>query len=472
MCNASNVWRFCINLGRNNRARALVLSLIALSVVNLYYLNRSSSLSRSGKKWHIQHYEHGHEEELRERMKGRRNKIVSQIGTSYLAGKRFAAVRVSLKGGSSTFTNLSKQFNQSTLRYNISDANESVNRALEYPKKAGQNSEENQDLVENEDTEDFPVSSSDSVCPQPLLTKKNRVSYGTCEPHKATNEACKLAEDLYYLDPSLSKCKWHSSVHICSLKVVKGNRRKALEARCNPSACEAEETSIGVYAINPLNGFLESVRNFSVGQELEKALPDIVAETVTNKFPFLYLKCLNLYNTTTSASQLLPVTPRLIVRKGLKSRQRNVINVNILLIDSVSRAHFYRSLPKTTNVFKTWADGATTAPARVFDFELFQAVDGHTAENTHALFTGKFLPPYDHDSGNTPSVEMDVLFGHYKRAGYQTMWQEDLCWKAMWGLMTDLYATDWNDLLEKTREAFIDQTGRGRGRVGGKSPLG
>ena len=83
---------------------------------------------------------------------------------------------------------------------------------------------------------------------------------------------------------------------------------------------------------------------------------------------------------------------------------------------------------------------------------------GHTTHNEHALFTGQLLPPLDPEE-DPPSVKADALFGHFKRAGYQTMWQEDLCWTAGWGIVSDLVAEDWQELQIKLNESFVDNTG-------------
>ncbi|KAK3749302.1 hypothetical protein QZH41_020078, partial [Actinostola sp. cb2023] len=124
-----------------------------------------------------------------------------------------------------------------------------------------------------------------------------------------------------------------------------------------------------------------------------------------------------------------------------------------------SRAHFYRSLPETIQLFKDWTRDPLHSPAQVFDFELFQAVEGHTAENTHALFTGKLFPPNGRDASTRP-VGMETLFGHYRQANYQTMWQEDLCWEGVWGLFTDLAIdAEWQNLGPKLEEVYIDSTG-------------
>lgn len=304
------------------------------------------------------------------------------------------------------------------------------------------------------------------VCKKFFLTDANENSYGTCKPHRPTPEACKFADSLYSYDPSLSQCKDNEdNVEICSLGIEVSQKRTLLKAKCNSRVCqrfvnklERKFLTFGVHSIDPEEGVLRSVRNFSSISELEHQLPRIALLTARNKFNFVFVNCFVIARNKTLASQLISIPPRVTTQEGLNTRAKNTINVNIVLLDSISRAHFYRSLPKTVETLRSLADKPDVAPARVYDFELFQAVHGHTTHNEHALFTGKLLPPIDPDE-ETPSVRADVLFGHFKRAGYQTMWQEDLCWMSSWGLVTDLVAEDWEELQIKLKDSFIDNTG-------------
>lgn len=307
---------------------------------------------------------------------------------------------------------------------------------------------------------------SDDVCKDFFLTDANKHSYGACEPHMPTPDACKFADSLYHHDPSLLECKTNKeNVEICSLGTEVFQKRKLLKAKCDGRVCERlvnignrKFVTFGVYSIDPEDGVLKSVRNFTTVSELETQLTRIALLSARNKFNFVFVKCFIVASNKTLASQLIFVPPRLTSQEALEPRAKNTINVNIVLLDSVSRPHFYRSLPKTVETLRKLAKRTDMAPARVFDFELFQAVHGHTTHNEHAMFTGKLLPHLDPDEV-TPSVRADVLFGHFKRAGYQTMWHEDLCWTGGWGLVIDLAAEDWEDLQLKLNENFVDNTG-------------
>ena len=208
--------------------------------------------------------------------------------------------------------------------------------------------------------------------------------------------------------------------------------------------------------LDPEEGLLRSARNFSQVSELETQLPRIALQSFQNKFNFVFVKCFSAANEQSLFSQLITIPAEITTEKAPKQRAKNTINVNIVLLDSVSRPHFYRSLPKTIQTFKTLTQRALSA--KVFDFELFQAVHGHTTQNEHALFTGQLLPELDPEV-RSPSVKPEVLFGQFKSAGYQTLWQEDLCWTSRWGLVNDLAVDDWEELQSKLKESFVENTG-------------
>ena len=340
-----------------------------------------------------------------------------------------------------------------------------VNSKLERIDKSHKLSDESRNRVNPSGTK-----SRKSACKKLLLTRTNRYSYGTCQPHKPTEASCLLAQTLYDYDPSLTQCKTNAEyIKICSFNSEIVKSKVVVKAKCERSVCDRllkeitpEGKSVsslfyGVYTLDPEDGFLKSLRNFSTISELEARLPRVAERSGKIKLSFVFVKCFTVSNVTL-ASQLLAVPPRVTVQVASIPRSKNTINVNIVLLDSVSRAHFYRSLPKTVETFKKLSNNPTESPAKVFDFELFQAVHGHTTQNEHALFTGKLLPPLDTEE-DTPAVGGEVLFGHFKRAGYQTMWQEDLCWMGGWGLLMDLAAEDWYDMQSKLQETFVDSTG-------------
>lgn len=305
------------------------------------------------------------------------------------------------------------------------------------------------------------IPSNSSNCPQKFLDENIAWSYGKCVPHRVSRLSCQIVKQFYQLDPSLTTCRKDLQRVICNVSVVDPTSLD-ISVQCNRSVCREHTTphSILVLSLHPKDGFIKVNRKFQTVDELEQNLPEVIKMNIQKKLYFVFLRCI-LKGTKTKVSQFVPIDPVLTVRRNhTKSRDTNQINVNILLLDSVSRAHFYRSLPKTIQVFKTWKQNPKDSPAKVFDFELFQALEGHTAENTHALFNGKLLPPDPTKPSDRRPVNPGNMFGKFSRAGYQTMWQEDLCWTGGWGLMVDMGAQRWRELTKNINNHSIDHTGQ------------
>jgi len=294
------------------------------------------------------------------------------------------------------------------------------------------------------------------ICPKLSLQSTNTVKYGLCTPHKPSEESCKFARETYAIDPELSECKEKGMGDVCKMEITRLNKRSDISFRCNQTLCkQGESGSFKVHSLDPKAGMTSIVREFSTIKELENGLPDIVKENKQKKLNFVFIDCVTPHGR--DVSQFVPIGPGFTIEEAQNIRNGNFINVNVLLIDSVARAHFYRSLPRTVATFKKWRESPNTVPAKVFDYELFQALHGHTAENTHALFTGELFPI--EDRGKTLPVNMSAMFGHYKRAGYHTIFQEDLCWKGIWGLMLDLGERSWSNLQRAMKATSIDHTG-------------
>ncbi|XP_066286633.1 uncharacterized protein [Branchiostoma lanceolatum] len=145
----------------------------------------------------------------------------------------------------------------------------------------------------------------------------------------------------------------------------------------------------------------------------------------------------------------------------------NKINVNIILLDSLSRHHFYRSLPQTLSQFHS-LNSEKRSTAKVLDFELVQAIRSRTFESVQALFAGEiFEPDKGFSSQDMPPkpLEVEKMFMPFKRQGYETLWLEDLCWTWEWGLVKNLamiqfgerYRLRWRSFREAVKKAGIDR---------------
>lgn len=138
-------------------------------------------------------------------------------------------------------------------------------------------------------------------------------------------------------------------------------------------------------------------------------------------------------------------------------------NINILVLDSVSRNHFFRSLPKTVSAMQR-----IDKDARILDFELFQSLAPFTFVNVQSFMSGK----QDYKDIKNREIEFSVLFKRFKEEGYQTMMQEDACWYDKWGSIItsnkkrgkrlhgeEDFKKAWKTLKNKTRNYHVDNFG-------------
>ena len=97
-----------------------------------------------------------------------------------------------------------------------------------------------------------------------------------------------------------------------------------------------------------------------------------------NGFGFLYIKCGDIL-------QSLIFPP--ILKKVENNSERNNINVNVVVLDSVARPHFYRILPRSVAVLRAIAQDPDIKAAAL-DFELFQSVGQQSFDNLRPFFSG------------------------------------------------------------------------------------
>ncbi|EDO47581.1 predicted protein [Nematostella vectensis] len=132
-------------------------------------------------------------------------------------------------------------------------------------------------------------------------------------------------------------------------------------------------------------------------------------------------------NANQAEGQVMLIKPK--VRMSRKTRNPGVpmsMNINIVLLDSIARPHFYRVMRKSVSALRDVVY-RESVNATVLDFEMFQAVGQHTFENLRPLFSGRTA------NHSADSLGIQVLFSHFFERGYQTLFQEDLCWFDEWG---------------------------------------
>ena len=303
-----------------------------------------------------------------------------------------------------------------------------------------------------------PVDSEDKIlsCPVQEIARKHPIPKDedeeiACKPHVAPLKACQYTEKAYKIDEKLQTCKDNNNEIYCAINSE--NQSGEIKFVCNNKhKCDLYI----IYGLDWCNGgekMLHKAQNVSY---LENLMEKYAQKMINQNIYFLFIKCIREPNYP-SRTQLiiLPARP-----KKQKQTKGNKLNINIILLDSLSRAHFHRSLPVVIEMFNDINKGIVS-DAEIIDYELFQSVHGHSAENFHALFTGKLLPKYLTDRQKEgANVGIKELYGILKDQGYETMYQDDLCWMYWWGVRMELgMVSNWNELKREIPKANIDYTG-------------
>ena len=307
----------------------------------------------------------------------------------------------------------------------------------------------------------------ENACPEMSIRRAGSTTLAqentACQPHIPNEKACDYTAKTYAPYPLLLDCP-ELPYELCNIfeKKPKSLNRSftQLKVRCDMSLCDLSQP-IYIEAMNPKNGRM-------IRYDVPIGANDSTVENLVLKYAetsraadlnFLFVNCTGLF-TNVKISQLLTFLPALSSRE--EKAPKHKVNVNVVLIDSLSRAHFYRSLPNTVNFLKI-INTKRSFPSHVFEYELFQAVHGHTHESEQALFGGSLYPKeLNSKQKSAKSVDLHMLYGVFKEAGYQTMFLEDLCWTAVYGIVTSLKAWPWTKLLSKMKGTNIDS----RGNVG------
>ena len=148
--------------------------------------------------------------------------------------------------------------------------------------------------------------------------------------------------------------------------------------------------------------------------------------------------------------------------KKNEEKDEQKININLVWLDSLSRRHFYRSLPKTVETMSQ-INSDSTNKNEVLDFELMQSVHGHTHESLIALIQGIVLPKgMTEDERSDAPIRLETLVKFMHEAGYNVLYQEDMCPKGYWGLNSEYKASkSWKKLAKILKEDVqIDEFGK------------
>ena len=176
---------------------------------------------------------------------------------------------------------------------------------------------------------------------------------------------------------------------ICSVlrkRIRNGLQRRVIDISCNSSACDGQGVLLGLF--DDASGM---ITDWQVVPDT-KLLGDLLRSHISHsKFGsgFALLRC-----RTKEVYQIL-VLPKNLKSWGSKRKRakssrvrQNRVNVNIVIEDSLSRPHFFRTLSKTTSALREIIYNQSIK-ATVLDFEMVQSYASTTYYNIQRLFAGK-----------------------------------------------------------------------------------
>ena len=271
---------------------------------------------------------------------------------------------------------------------------------------------------------------------------------------------------------------------------------KGVHVECETSKCDSP---IFLGLVDKHTGSLNWTKYNKKGKLVMK-IKSLITEGNITTYGFCFLKCLKLnqadmYRTEIESNDISYIPDEDLIshvlvlpsprkkRKGVNfqthhkdtnktdrtNKLNTVPNINLVLLDSISRSHFYRSLPKTIKVFNHLNQqfNKNQNSSMVLDFELVQAMKARTFETMQALFTGYVdvnEKPFGVLAMPPKPLGTSVLMGGYKVHGHRTMWLEDLCWAWEWGISKDIKAYNkslsrsdlWKDFVKALNRSDID----------------
>ena len=169
-------------------------------------------------------------------------------------------------------------------------------------------------------------------------------------------------------------------------------------------------------------------------------------------------------------SQILILPPYVKSDKNIETDK--LFNFNFVFVDSVSRSHFFRSLPKSVNVLDDIAKRQNSHSDNpvILDFDLVQAVRSRTYESLQTLFSGVINPfekPFGVQAMPKSRLRVKDLVAPLREIGYVTQWIEDLCPLWEWGIAKDFLVYNktlsvsemWKKLKLSLEEVSVDTIG-------------
>ena len=267
------------------------------------------------------------------------------------------------------------------------------------------------------------------------------------------------------------KCKSRQYQPICEYKIdsSQSNNNNIL-LLCDMKDCMRSTLKVGLFS--------KETGHF-VYQKVDKtdALITLI-ETERRKYnrfaPFVFLNCKVRFPGKNKIRQILTFPHRSELepskRPDIDNHQRSILqNINIVVIDSLSRQHFYRVLTNTAKALKT-INHRSNLLTRALDFKGMQSLAPFTYVNIHALMNGTIDITNQKKTGSSTrrNYPIQALFSAFKMRGYKTLLQEDSCWHDKWGslltgnekLRSPINKKElWNDVLKTVHRWGVDDLG-------------
>ena len=295
--------------------------------------------------------------------------------------------------------------------------------------KTASNKRENQKEVEKllghtSSDEYFPV---DTICPylglrkEPYIRLKNSLPKNKyCVRRQPSVEECKKASRDYEVESPALRCEEPTEKDLCTITdKYRSNTNAQVKVRCDIGKCG---NPVYVVSLYPGTGQLEEQwkwQKFTSKAEIEGNLPSLIIRGSQNGLNFCLVQCVR-NNTSQLIRTVLSFPPVLEVTNSHSKKPVN-LDINVVVLNSVSRAHFYRSLPETVATIRNVVyDNSVTASA--LDFEFLQSFGPDMALDLRTHLSAK--------NGETPTQnsEISTLLSDLKKLGYHNIFQTDQCW--------------------------------------------
>ena len=302
-------------------------------------------------------------------------------------------------------------------------------------------------------------------CKKLSITNTEDFDYSySCDPFWEKLNVCKESS-IYFrsTDFKHKSCSHTENKPICHFtNASRTNELTYLQIICDSDICG--NSSINVESFDPKYGIVtDRQKSFKTIDQLRKGLRGEIEINLRHGFDYIFLSCGKKYR----HKQALWLPPHIEVKNKLKEENlKQKPNINVIVIDSLSRHHLYRSMPQTVAAMLKVNSDVTDRD--ILDFELFQSLAPFTFVNVQSFMAGK----QNYANVSNRDIDFSSIFSRFKKAGYQTLLQEDTCWYDRWGsILTsnkkrhsklkhkEDFKREWDHLKHQMNSYFVDNFG-------------